>query len=282
MTTYKELKEISLSFRRLSSSLLNSTDKDASILIQRFKTYIDTTPFIADLIKRTVNGVEYNYSKCFIERSQSGWSEIKPPVDEACHIKAMYDYLGVMSEKNDVLSIALHHDYSEKDFVDIIRHFLDDAFKPLINYIIDSISKEMIILEEEKSPVFIQNIGNIYGSFNQQRNGTINSEANLSFTYPAQVEQILEIIEKLIPSLTEISNIPENTKEDVKDDLQSVEEQLKSQTPKKNRLKKALAGIKNFVKEFSEKIAIDVAVSAVTNTDWTTLIGKIEEYIAQL
>lgn len=65
MNTYKELREISLNFRRLSSNFLNSRDGDANILIQRFKNYIDETPFISDLITRTISGIDYDYHECF-------------------------------------------------------------------------------------------------------------------------------------------------------------------------------------------------------------------------
>lgn len=280
MITCKELREISLTFRRLSSNFLNSTDKDASTLIQRFKEYIDNTPFIAELIKKTTQGVEYDYLECFVQKAHGGWSEIRPPVNEACHIKAMYDYLSLIADNGgNVLGAAMSYYHSSNKFRDIIRSFLDSAFKPLIDYINDAISKEMIMLEEEKSPTMTQNIGQVYGTVNQQGSGAINS---VTYVHSTEAKEIESLIERIIPSLDAITDIPVDAIDDVRDDLQSIEEQIKSQAPKKNRIQKALAGIKKFMGDFSMKVAVTTAASVVTHADWAALIGKVEEYIAIL
>ena len=217
MITYKELKETCLSFRRLSSNFLNSTENNASALIQRFKSYIDTTPFISELIQNTISGLEYDYHECFKKDVYGGWSVIQPPVDEACHVKAMYDYLSAIIDNNaNVLGAAMSYCPTAKKFDDIIRQFLDEAFKPLIDFINDSFKKEMILLEEERTPAFTQNIGKVYGTVNQQASGTINS---IAYVYPAQAEQILELIGKIMPCIDMISDVPDDALEDVKDDL---------------------------------------------------------------
>lgn len=280
MTTYKELREISLSFRRLSSSFLNSTDSTASALIQRFKSYIDTTPFISTLIRNTISEVEYDYRDCFKKDVHGGWSEVVPPVDEACHVKAMYDYLyAIVEDGSKVLNAARSYYCSERKFTEIIRHFLDIAFKPLIDYINDAISKEMILVEEEKVTSITQNIEKVYGTVNQQGSGTIYSETHI---YSAQVEQISELLGKILPSLDTITDLSEEALEDVRDDLQSIEEQIKSQSPKKSRLQKAVGGIKKFLGDFSMKLAVSLAASSVSQVDWEILINKVEEFIALL
>ena len=65
MITYTELRRISLDFRRLSSNFLNSTDDTAATMIQRFKKYIDDTPFIAEIISDTIGEVDYDWQNCF-------------------------------------------------------------------------------------------------------------------------------------------------------------------------------------------------------------------------
>ena len=50
MISYRELREISLDFRRLSSNLLNATHETADVQLERFKQYIDTTPFVQEKI----------------------------------------------------------------------------------------------------------------------------------------------------------------------------------------------------------------------------------------
>ncbi len=278
--THKELREISLSFRRLSSNLLNSTESTASVIIQRFKTYIDGTPIIADIIKRAIDGIDYDYQECFRDHAHGGWSEISPPVDEKCHVKAMYDYLKVIVENGgNVLGVAMSYYHASGKFNDIIRRFLDAAFKPLIDYINDEISKEMILLEEEKAPTMTQNIETVYGTVNQQGNGTIASE---TYLLSPEAREITALIDRIMPCLDKLPDIPADAIEDVKDDLQSIEEQIKSKEPKGSRLKKGVNGIKKFLSDFSMKLAVSLAASTVTQLDWTTLIAKIEEYIALL
>ena len=101
-------------------------------------------------------------------------------------------------------------------FDEIIRNFLDKAFKPLIDFINDAISKELMLLEDDKVPTFTQNIEKVYGTVNQQGKGTINST---TFIYPEQTEKILDLLEKIIPSVDKIAGVPQSDLEDVKDDL---------------------------------------------------------------
>lgn len=136
MITYTELRRLSLDFRRLSSNFLNSTDDTAATMIQRFKKYIDDTPFISGIISDAIGEVDYDWQNCFRQSKHSGWHEIEVPVDEACHVKAMYDYLDyIISNGSNILGIAMHYPHSQKKFNEIIQHFLDIAFKPKFKYI---------------------------------------------------------------------------------------------------------------------------------------------------
>ena len=130
MITYTELRRLSLDFRRLSSNFLNSTDDTAATMIQRFKKYIDDTPFISGIISDAIGEVDYDWQNCFRQSKHSGWHEIEVPVDEACHVKAMYDYLDyIISNGSNILGIAMHYPHSQKKFNEIIQHFLDIAFR---------------------------------------------------------------------------------------------------------------------------------------------------------
>lgn len=284
MITYSELRELSLNFRRLSSNFLGSTQDTAKTQIQRFKSFIDATPFISRLLKNTITGIEYEYTLCFNKNDRyGGWSEMCPPVDEACHIKAMYDYMTVIIENgSNVLGAAMSYPHSDKKLNDIIRSFLDRAFKPLIDFINDAITREMIIAEEENKkavPAMTQSIGNVHGTVIQQGTGSITSHTYIA---NGEVQTILDSLGKLLPSLDEVEDVPPEVIDDIKDDLLSVEEQLKSQPPKKSRLQKALAGIKKFASDFSIKLAVSLAATAVTQTDWSNLITQIEAFISSL
>ena len=163
----------------------------------------------------------------------------------------------------------------------MIQKFMDKAFKPLIDFINDQISMEMIIMDEERKAnagnTFIQNIETLNGSATQQANGTINN-----YNSNNDASAMLSLIEKIMSSLPELSDIDVDEIDNVKDDLEVIQEQINQSVPKKNRLTKALNGIKKFANDFSVKLAVSLATGVVTNTDWGTLIHQIELFIENL
>lgn len=279
--TYQELRSLSLAFRRISSNLLNATTDNANVILARFKKFIDDSPFISELLTETMENINYNFKECFKIDGQD-WNEISPPVDESCHIKAQYDYISYLIENNiDILGAALGYIHSSDTYGTIIRDFFDSAFKPLIDYINDAISEQMIVVEEEmrmNAPAMAQSIGTVNGTVIQQGSGSITA----TNTTGIDTSAILNLIEKIIPSLDAISDVSQDAIDNVKDDLESVEEQLESSSPKKNRLQKALCGIKNFASDFSTKLAVTLAVGAVTRMDWNQLIQSVERFISGL
>lgn len=283
MITYTELRRVSLDFRRLSSNFLNSTDDTAATMIQRFKKYIDDTSFIAEIISDTIGEVAYDWHNCFRKSDNSGWHEVDIPVDEACHVKAMYDYLDyIISNGSNVLGIALNYPHSQKKFNEIIQHFLNVAFKPLIDFINDAISKEMILIEDYKTSTVTQNIGTVYGTVNQQGSGTIDSKNTMITRNSEQIAEIKELIEKILPHLDDIPDVPEDVTDDVKDDLESIKEQINALAPKKKRLQKAIDGIRKFFGDFSPQLAATLAAHAITTTDWNAMIASVEKLISSL
>lgn len=280
---YVEIRRLSLDFRRLSSNLLNSDDDNADVNLARFYDFINKTPFIADVLHNAMDGVEYDYKDCF-QFEGSGWASIDIPQDESCHIKAMYDYMTyiVSTENVNVIGQALHFNISSRKFKDLIQHLFDKAFKPMIDYINDQISAEMIIMDEERREntgnTFVQNIQQNYGNANQQRSGTITTTITNN-ECPAELVQLLE---KAIGSLSSMADVDADELENVKDDLESVQEQISSEQPKKNRLQKALAGIKNFAGQLPVSVAASVAANVITSADWAMMIQQIEAFIARL
>ena len=281
MISYRELRAISLDFRRLSSNLLNTTYETADVQLERFKKYIDATPFIQEKIAATTKEVEFDFARCFVREQCEGWMKIQVPVSESCHIKAMYDYIvEIQTDKGGVFRHARAYSHKSK-FNEMVQDFLNDAFKPLIDFINDAISKEMILLEEEQKvalPAITQNISAFYGTFNQQGSGSITSYN----TTNTSVTDIVELINKILPSLDYVQGVCQDAIDDIKDDLESITEQIVAPIPKKNRLQKALAGIKKFASDFSMKLAVTWATGAVTNTDWSDIIARLESFISAI
>jgi hypothetical protein len=277
----QELRAMSLDYRRISSNLLNASTDDANVMLLRFKKFIDESPFITDLLSRVMAGIIYSYKDCFIT-NKNDWDEMAPPVDEASHIKAQYDYLTYLCDKSiDVLNAAMGYYHSSGKYIDIIRDFIHSSFKPLIDYINNAISKEMIILEEQiqnQSTAMVQNFNApLYGTA-VQGTGVINSH---NTTIANDITEIIQLVNKVIGSVNAL-NIAEEIKEDVKDDLEVVLEQVNSTTPKKSRLQKALGGIKKFMSDFIRQLAVTGMVNAVTKADWASLVERIEMFISRL
>lgn len=273
------LRKLSLEFRRLSSNLLNSTDDTADINLSRFLKFINGNELISGIIQDKISGVDYDFKKCYTIGC-SGWADYNPPEDEACHIKAQYDYLNFINNENtvNVRSQAMNYCWSDKKINTIIQNFLDMAFKPLIDYINDQLSMEMIVYDEEEKAMggntYIQNIETVNGSASQQNSGVINIYNTTNDT-----GSMLELIDKLLASLPEIQGVDAEEIENVKDDLEMVQEQLKTDNPKKNRIGKALVGIKKFAGDFSMKLAVTLAAGAVTGADWGMLLQQLENFI---
>lgn len=246
-----ELRKLSLEFRRLSSNLLNSTDDTADINLSRFLKFIDGNELISGFIKDKISGVDYDFKKCYAIGC-SGWADFNPPENEACHIKAQYDYLLFINneDKVNVRGQAMRYCWSSRKINDNIQSFLDMAFKPLIDFINDYLSMEMIVYDEEAKAMsgntYIQNIETVNGSASQQNSGVINT-----YNTTDDTSSMITLIDKLLASLPEIQGVASEEIENVKDDLEIIQEQLKSDVPKKNRIGKALIGIKKFVGDFS-------------------------------
>ena len=283
MNTYTELRKISLEFRRLSSNLLRSDRDNSDVALSRLMKYIEVTPFIHDTIHNAIDNVNFDFKECFLI-DESGWHKISIPEDEHCHLKAQFDYMNFIlgDNKRSVSNEAFQYPHSSNRWSDIVQAFLDDSIKPMIDFIVDAISTEMIAIEEEEkksTPAIVQHIGTNYGTMNTQGTGSIVSRNNSRVKV---INNINELLSKIIPTIDDIPDVSDEDKESVKDDLESIQEQINSAEPKKNRMQKALAGIKKFAVDFSMKLAVTLATGAVTRIDWTLLIENIEQFVSHL
>lgn len=279
MISFNDIKILSLDFRRISSNLLNSNFDNADVNLKRFKKFIDDSQFISQVLLNTMHNIYYDFRECFTIKD-SGWYSIEIPSDEKLHVKAQYDYLTYIIEdaKGGVLGQAQNFPHSGKTWADIIQSFMIKAFKPLIDYINDNITKEIMILEEklEKVPAMFQNIERNYGSVVQGNTVTSNNITNVN-----DHGDLIELLNQALSSLVSI-DVPEDIKEDVQDDFMQINEQITSTSPNKRRIKKALEGIKKFTSEFGMKLAVTMAATSITKFDWNILIEKIEAFLNNL
>ena len=272
MSELKQLKLLSLDFRRKSSQLLNSDQHDADVNLCRFVDFIENTPMLHNIVHDVVDVTEFDFKECFLIDGGS-WIGIQVPIDEKKHIKAMYDYANYIanSETESIVYQAQRYPCSSSKWSEIIQNYLNDAIKPLIDFINDSISKEIILMQQEENAVSMtQNIG------------TVNGNVNITNQTGISSEDLNGLIEKIMASLPEIKDVDTEEVDSVKDDLESLQEQIQSPTPKKNRMQKALNGVQKFFSDFGMKVAVTVAAKVVTSQDWTALIQQAQLFIGNL
>lgn len=280
MNELKQLKLLSLDFRRKSSQLLNSDQHDVDVNLCRFVDFIENTPMLHNIVHGVVDVTEFDFKECFLIDGGS-WIEIQVPIDENKHIKAMYDYANYIanSENESIEYQARRYPCSSKKWSEMIQNYLNDAIKPLIDFINDSISKEIILVQQEGNVVSMtQNIETVNGNVVQQQRGKV----NITNQTGIPGEDLNALIEKIMASLPEIKDVDTEEVDSVKDDLESLQEQIQSSTPKKNRMQKALNGVQKFFSDFGMKVAVTVAAKVVTSQDWTALIQQAQLFIGNL
>ena len=280
MNELKQLKLLSLDFRRKSSQLLNSDQHDVDVNLCRFVDFIESTPLLNNIVHSVVDVTDFDFKECFLIDGGS-WIEIQVPIDENKHIKAMYDYANYIanSENESIEYQARRYPCSSKKWSEMIQNYLNDAIKPLIDFINDSISKEIILVQQEGNVVSMtQNIETVNGNVVQQQRGKV----NITNQTGIPGEDLNDLIEKIMASLPEIKDVDTEEVDSVKDDLESLQEQIQSPTPKKNRMQKALNGVQKFFSDFGMKVAVTVAAKVVTSQDWTALIQQAQLFIGNL
>ena len=280
MNELKQLKLLSLDFRRKSSQLLNSDQHDVDVNLCRFVDFIESTPLLNNIVHSVVDVTDFDFKECFLIDGGS-WIEIQVPIDENKHIKAMYDYANYIanSENESIEYQARRYPCSSKKWSEMIQNYLNDAIKPLIDFINDSISKEIILVQQERNVVSMtQNIETVNGNVVQQQRGKV----NITNQTGIPGEDLEDLIEKIMASLPEIKDVDTEEVDSVKDDLESLQEQIQSPTPKKNRMQKALNGVQKFFNDFGMKVAVTVAAKVVTSQDWTALIQQAQLFIGNL
>jgi hypothetical protein len=266
-----EYKKTSQAFRRVASNMITTKYDDGNIQLIRFRKFIQESESINNIIQEKIKDVDYDYKKEFIVED-GGWSSISIPIDESKHIKAMYDYLvDITNEEEDIKWRAHKFYHSGGKWNDIIREYLDKAFKPLVDFIVDSLSMEMIGMETVKQETHIhQNINTNYGTASIAQ-GNIDSANNVTLSDIQEVRELVESLKGLIIK----EEIDEEVKEEVIDDLETIEEEINSEKPKHVRIKKASQGIKNFI----SKIPQGISVATVMATKCIELYEKLKPFI---
>ena len=144
----EDLRKISFEFRRVSSDMLNSITDDNNVYLIKFREFIDDNKIIKDYIDSKVKYSSIDWQKSFIEED-CVYKSVIIPKNKNYHIKAMYDYLVVMTDRNKSLNgEAFNFHLGRCKVNERIQFYLNRVFLPLIHYINDYLIEEMIALQE--------------------------------------------------------------------------------------------------------------------------------------
>lgn len=266
-----DYRKVSQAFRRIASNMLTTKYDEGNIQLIRFRKFIQENELINSIIQDKIRNIDYEYKGNFIVEGD-GWSSISIPIDESKHIKAMYDYLlDITNEEEDIRGRARKFYHSSSKWNDIIREYLDRVFKPLVDFIIDSLSMEMMTMENSGQETHIhQNIQNNYGSANiAQRD--VQSITNFNNN---DSEEIIRLVNSLKEVLSN-EEIEEEAKEEVIDDLETIEQEIKNESPKHVKIRKAWQGVKKFMSEIPERLV----KATIIVTQCEELYEKLKPFI---
>ena len=279
MSNSLNLRKTSQDFRRLSSNLLRTKDADGLAYVKRFYDFINQDAIIKQYIDDACNASEYDCNNFIIIDGITGQRrKFNIPNNEIDHVKAMYDLLeSLLNHEPPIMHLSgLSRSFnpSISNYNQSIQAFLDNAFKPLINYINDSLSKEMMSLEQTIPNVHVhQTIEKVYGTANAGPNIQSVNYSNHQQNNFKELTELLSVFRAEI----ENSSLDAEEKEFAVDDLRQIKEQIESDTPDLTRIKKAKNGIKNFLAAVATKAAATVVVSNAPS-----IIEKGTEFLNRL
>ena len=251
---FNDYRKASRKFIRLSSTMLSSSADEGNIHLIRLKDFMDNNEIISNIVNKRIKTVNYDYKKeKFIDiDGEEYWIEPNIPIDEDEHMKAIYDYLSDMTnEKKSLIGISVRFHHKSNSYDDIVRNYLDIVFKPLVNYINDCLTEEMMNIEPKKTEKIInQHIENNYGA-NNFAEGNITSNNYVNVGTQVDINSLINNLGDFIKNEDEINK---EDKEDIIDELQVISEQVNSEQPKKRRIEKAYNRVKDMVKNLPEKV----------------------------
>lgn len=242
----KELKKISLEFRKVASRLLN-TDYDEGIdNLKRFMSYIKGQPVINDFIERN-NTKQYVIEEVLNSRGYRDRFVI--PYDKSEEITFVYQLLNYAVDNiNDYYVLARGYS-SDTKIQSHVEAFNKNVVNPFVNHIISYLEEIAIdIGEEENSTTTINISGGNLGQFNfsQGQSTLVANQINNSNN--------LEEIQRLSTELLQIisnERVDEESKEELKESLEMMKNEIESEKPKKGLLRIGIKGLIGFTSLFS-------------------------------
>ncbi len=124
-----------MEFRKVAGEFLNTTENNCMENMIKFKNYIDTNEEVNKYLRQKIGNVNFDYTYCFYWLKCRQTLKILPPTDDAQYIRAMYDCIADIIDKDkDIMSLSnWFNKISDRE--KSLRDFLNRGFSPLVNFI---------------------------------------------------------------------------------------------------------------------------------------------------
>ncbi len=122
-------------FNELATAFLATEVKSCKTNMINFKNFLDNDEYVSAIIEETIGGVEYNYRFCFYWRECRERLLILRPIDDGQNIRAMYDYIADIIDKNTDVNTLSYWYNNINNKQESLSDFLKWAFKPLVDFV---------------------------------------------------------------------------------------------------------------------------------------------------
>ncbi|MEY8757931.1 hypothetical protein AB9M93_26170 [Peribacillus frigoritolerans] len=227
--TENEYKKLSIKFRAVASRLLNSQFQEANGNLERFLSFIESSPTISIFIEEN-NKTKYDMES--IVRNRGYNDKFQLPINDSEEISFIYQLLKHVSDKKiDYYNISLGYNHGKK-IQGSVDSFNNQVVRPLVNHIVTYLGEMAIDMGLDKKSGGTQfNIGDFRGQLNHAE-GQATISANQIFT-ETQVADLKDVSQKYIKALAEDQLIPEEQKAEVAEFLEAAIDEAESDKPKK-------------------------------------------------
>ena len=242
----KELRKISLEFRKVASSLLN-TDYDEGVdNLKRFMNYINGQPIINDFIEKN-NNKQFKIDDVLHSRGYRDRFLI--PHDKSEEIAFVFQLLNYAVDNiNDYYFLARGYS-SDTKFQSHVDAFNKNVVNPFVNHIVSYLEEIAIDIGEDENNTTTINIsgGNLRQfNFAQGQSTLVANQVNNS----NDIDEIQKLTAELFQLISK-EEIDYESKEEIKESIEMMEQQMKTEKPKKGLLRTLLNGLIGFTSLFS-------------------------------
>ncbi|EFV71665.1 hypothetical protein HMPREF1012_02304 [Bacillus sp. BT1B_CT2] len=236
----KEIKKLSLNFRRVASRFLNCNFQDYHDCLKRFLLFIEESPVIYEFIQAN-NMIRFDIEQ--VIKGKGFQKKFRLPIRESEEIAFIYQMLNYISDNElDIANISFGYGSSNK-IQSHVDNFNDQVVKPLVDYIVTYLGEMKIDMGFDGKSSTQYNIREFRGQLNHaEGQSTVTATQTFNETKTADLK---DLTKQFIKELNKDEAIPQDDKEETTEILEAAVQEAESEKPKKIILKTAIEKVKS-------------------------------------